>query len=127
MKNDKLETELAELLNKANNGIDNIANLAVEQLPDVLQQALTWGLFSSLGVFLFQLLIAIGIFLYWYIPYKNKWESLKCEDFYIPYYGIGILFIISFGIIVNNLSMQWLQILIAPKVWLIEYAGKLVG
>jgi len=129
--NEKLSNALAELIQTTLSGVDATKDFFVSELPDVIQQLLMWHGAYSLILFILPLVIfPFVIFFALKIP-KNLGEPNGYGDS-IPtakgwvYVGLealtGILFIAS----LLSINLQWLQIWIAPKVWLIEYAGKLI-
>jgi len=125
--NKKLQEALAELINITIQGKDFI----IEQAPDVIQQLLAWKFTMSLigfsaGAVLF--VISLPIFLYHINKFdRNKYSdhSYNEQDKHIIYCivsaiaGVASLFIIFF-------NLAWLQIWIAPKVYLLEYASHLI-
>lgn len=125
--NEQLQNALAEILGKTLNGVDAASSFVVSELPDVIQQLLTWyavkGFISMLA----------GIFI-WYLPFlsyrklsdwhKNKDGYKDFEmDVVLPVFVISLIFLLLSGLLLN---FDWLQILLAPKVWIIEYSSSLV-
>lgn len=125
--NEQLQNALAEILGKTLNGIDAASAFFFSELPDVIQQLLTWYAVKGFITML------IGLFV-WYIPfvsykklnarYKNKCGYKNFGDDV----GIPVLFISLLVLLISLelLNFYWLQILLAPKVWLIEYSSNLV-
>ena len=129
-----LEQALADIITKAIEGIDTATGFLIEQAPDVVQQALTWYMVSSLlesilGIFLLVITVAILASPFKLKPLKKWGEAIgniECDPL-LTYLLIG--FPISIGGIIlafNYINLTWLKIWIAPKLWLIEYAGSLV-
>ena len=122
--NEQLQIALSELLNKANNGIDGASDFLVDELPDVIYQLLLWhGVYSAI---ISVLCIAALIVLY----KASKTLSKKDSEFYDSPELIIILIccwlVVGVSVAVN-FNLAWLQIWIAPKAWIIEYAAKLAG
>lgn len=121
--NEQLQQALAELLGKANNGIDNAGVFLASELPEVIQQLLSWHMTLSL-IWLFGFLctsIVLG-FLFWFCVKKEAKEG----DWGPGVFICVIFSVISFVGIISHAS-EVLQIWIAPKVWLIEYAANLTN
>ena len=122
--NEQLQAALADLLDKANSGIDAGATFLQAQLPDVIQQLLVWKLVASgLSCLLsVSMLISISYGYYrlvkWDIgggAYDKGFASFMAG--WIAAAGIGGAWVLF--------SLDWLQIIIAPKIYLIEYAASL--
>ena len=137
---EKLENALVEIIEKANSGLDAATEFVMAELPEVVQQALTWYFVESL---IFSI-VGLLLLMFSYKALKIQYDLLykkdgKLRDWADDGYGMSgpafvysaltvILdaFLIIFAI-TNALSFTWLKILIAPKLWLIEYASKLAG
>ncbi len=98
----------------------------IAQIPDVLHQLLVWKFTSSLLVFL----IGVGLLVLLYPIVKTLKKEMEkgyeaSEGLCAGLFVIGTL---SFciGVLIISLSTEWLQIWIAPKVYLLEYARRLV-
>lgn len=139
--NEQLQAALADLLGKANSGIDAGTSFLQAQLPDVIQQFLTWKLISasltSVVLSLVVIALAIGIkriFRHGAAQSKDTSERQKASIAYISdfdWFGHGLMIFACsgaaslLGFIGFIKFMTALQILIAPKVYLIEYAASL--
>lgn len=143
---EQLNDKLVEFMDLALNGIEASTDFMSAELPLYIEQLLTWFLILSSIKF-------IGSFLLVFATYKTVkfiskklpprptnrkesnwlWEGYSDGDTMIT--GVGVLAFISFGValfvtvglLVQLFNLEWLQILIAPKVWLVEYTAKLVG
>ena len=142
--NEELQKALSALLSKANNGIDTAGEFLASELPDVIQQLLMWhGVYSFImfitGIVALSLLIPTLKFCNritkkarcdydsgeeWTRYSKGSSVTSALYDFNG---GVYLLVIAQFVIAVVLLNLKWLQIWIAPKVWLIEYAAKLTS
>ncbi|QGT52243.1 TMhelix containing protein [Vibrio phage MZH0603] len=138
--NEQLQQALAELLNKTLNGIDAGAALLQAELPEVIQQLLLWYAVKGVVHFVFGLFI---ICLFCFIVYKAvtskpkdgssnifwpKCSFSKDVEFnfgWVCVFGFSAPFIFVSGLYNMADIMDSLQILVAPKVWLIEYAATL--
>lgn len=115
------------LINKAIEGIDTSVHFLSNELPDFIFQLLLWYWIYNFIMMIF----GGGIGLYLIIrsfkyskDFKQKWDGYK----YPPWEVLSVLQTVS-GIIILMicLNLVWLQILIAPKVWLVEYGAQLIG
>jgi len=146
--NEQAEQALANLLNLAIDGIEGAKAFTEAQLPEVIEQLLMWKMLESLASTLFPfLLFALfatslltvlvkirkskksrdgdGCF-----PYQRNlwWDKNGQSDMAIA--TTITLLITTFASLFTAAVMAnltWLQILVAPKVYLLEYASKLVS
>lgn len=119
----QLENVMADAIKDAHGSIGQATNFVLEQMPDLVQQAMLWHAFSSFCIMCFCICYCI-----FYIRFiKNFDENLLNEDTEIIHVitimtgFVGFLF--SFLFIFFN--FDWLQIIIAPKLWLVEFAARL--
>ncbi len=137
--NEELQKALGALLNKANNGIDTAGEFLASELPDVIQQLLMWyGVKSFLMCLVGVIAAVVSPKLITVMLRKPKGES---NFFWDAHGGFSdemppVLFVVFGGLfalviecifIFDFINIEWLQIWIAPKIWLIEYAAKLAG
>ena len=125
--NEQANKILADLLQKASNGIDAAVSFSQAQIPDVIHQLLVWNfavsvIFSLLGAALF---VAAQYGVWRGIKYLRKeWAG----DDYIDHpevifmAGLWCLTLIPLAWV----DLVWLKIWLAPKLYLIEYAAHLV-
>lgn len=136
--NEQAQKVLADLLQKASNGIDSAVSFSQAQIPDVIHQLLTWSLVSSLiGFSIGLLIISLGVS----IPFiaKSARKRNATWTFYEGRINYGIsscLYDFSFhliplptilvGLLISLSNMTWLKIILAPKLYLIEYGASLI-
>ena len=125
--NEQLQQALAALLNKTVSGIEAGASFLQAELPDVIQQLLTWKLAQAsvmaaacvLGIIISFLLLRLVA------KHTDNDQILSIEGGGIP---TAIMAISLGGFSVARLS-SWgsdaIQIWLAPKIYLIEYAASL--
>ena len=126
---ESLNEALATLINQATTGIDASMGFLQAEIPDVIVQLLMWhgvksALMASVAALLFPAVILLARFVAYPIcltEYANK-DKAKGEAMAIGFVG-SIIALIPFFVLWN---LTWLQIWIAPKVWLLEYAASLV-
>ncbi|MBN4658406.1 hypothetical protein H3284_21090 [Escherichia coli] len=131
---------LVELLQKASNGIDAAVSFSQAQIPDVVHQLLIWSfvhsaLFQVAGLLLLIAAIKLPSFARTARNNSERWTSFDGrpnDGHFISsvYYDICTVFVPIFGSIMGVLiiafNFEWLKILLAPKLFLIEYAASLV-
>lgn len=120
--NDDLQKALAEILNKTTQGVEAGVGFLQRELPDVIQQLLIWhGVRSGVifGVLVLGLIISI-----WLLVKGVMWSNDNDWDAG----PLGVLPLIPAGMCLAGAlaNLEWLQILLAPKIFLIEYAASLV-
>ena len=132
--NNQLQQAMVEIINKTVNSMDSSVNFMEAQLPDVIKQVLMFHIingvvFGLIGIICIVLPIVIII----------KAAKKKKEGFwYKKYFGKLVLTrqgvatfatlscIAVYGICTVGSLMTALQIWVAPKLWLMEYAANLV-
>ena len=122
-----LEEVLVNAIQKTQGNIKKGVDFAIEQTPEIVQQALVWyATLSGLRMTLFVLCVAIIVWGNWMVVNKCK----KNQDFNrgIEQGGFIIVIFVNFIFLLFSafaFSLTWLKILIAPKLWLLEYAAGL--
>ena len=150
-----LDEALARLINRSVDAAESVAGgisqatgdataFLVAEIPDVIQQLLVWHAIESLIWFLPGiLLLAAPWFVYWKWGGRGKpgepyyGEARYVETLTHGYDGrvsgeaaalfalpSGVTTLAGLALILGNL--EWLQILVAPKLYLLEYARVLV-
>lgn len=116
--NDKMQEALTALIEKALNGIDAAGDFMAGEIPEVINQLLMWhGVTSFLTM-----VMSILIFVATYISSVRLWPRLRAdntEPFIVFMFIPGMIACINF-------STDWLKIIIAPKLYLLEYAAAIV-
>lgn len=137
---DAAESVAGDITNATGTALDFLA----AEIPDVIQQLLIWHAIESLIWFLPGLLfIAAPWFVYWRLggrgkPAEPKYGEARYEETLTHNYTGGINgdvmgALCIFGLVTSGVgftlvmnSLEWLQILVAPKLYLLEYARVLV-
>jgi hypothetical protein len=131
--NDKLQNAVAGMINKSIAAFEAGADFLSEQIPDVLHQLLLWHALRSGVECLFGVLLLIGFIVADVIVGKAVHKESMADT-----YDKGMAFVLGYlllgsfvrlgyvAICFHFINLTWLQIWVAPKVWLIEYAAKLV-
>ena len=126
---EELNTALATLIEQATTGIDASVGFLQAELPDVVTQLLMWhGVKSGLYCLLALLILAAWGCVEVVVIKMGKKEKWDSEDWIFVYGMFGTIpRLLPFLIVMIFFNTTWLQIWIAPKVWLLEYAAKLVS
>lgn len=126
---EELQSKLVEILTSIQTGVGKAADFAVEQLPDIAQQYITFGMVSNVVGSLLALGFSVGLgwFSYWlFTTPKGKGKYGHIE----PEYGAGGAFSVIGSTIAAMIFIvglkETLLVLFAPKVWLLMELAKLV-
>lgn len=100
-------------------------DFVIEQAPDVVQQLLMWNTTAcSIGTVVGLILLSVGFMMYYHNDKlfkennKNNWDE-NLSAFWLILSVIGFIISMSFG-------FTLLKILIAPKLYVIEYIINMV-
>lgn len=132
-----LNTALSETIIKVTSGVEGMVAFGKEQIPEVMEQLLMWHFVNDLTYFVFWfIMLCFGIYRWKTITKhaskikkevdsgtKSK-DGADFETFMC--YLIPVLSIV-FGTIGTLACKTWIKILVAPKLYLIEYAAKLAS
>lgn len=142
--NENLNQALTKLIEASLAAMDSAATFLQAEIPEVIHQLLLWHLTYHLIMFVTGLAIIASLIYVWgkysgrgrvleegsnYRDSKYSFTLTHDERGDIGAHMIGSVFITSVisGVVIDTFfNLEWLQILIAPKVWLIEYAAQLV-
>ena len=111
----KAEDVLLQMIDKA----AEIGSAAVDEIPLVVQELLHWKFAESLLFFLSSLVLMFVSFKFT----KWIWKEDNLEAACIP---LGFVNIGMYGVACGVFTIDWLQIWLAPRVYLLEYAANLV-
>ena len=120
--NEELQKALTEILS----GVLTAKDFVLAELPEVLTQLLLWKFWHSLIIASLGVVVLICVLHFMTVYIKKVIDLGKTNDDYylwlIPMSIIGIPISMAAFISIN---ITWLQIWVAPKVYLIEYAASL--
>ena len=128
------DKQLAEILKKGLETAEKTGNFIVEQAPDLIRQLLIWKTVE------YSIYVIMGISL---IIYFHRWtkkvtkEMKEKKDDYEDYFmssfsniliAVGQISFLIIGIVLIAVNLHSLiQIVFAPKIYLIEYTAQLLG
>lgn len=108
---------LVELINRSFSAVDAVVAFTKEQLPDVIYQLLLWKAVQSFLWFVFCVAVIVASCVI------AKKHSKSTNGF--SWFPCGVASFFSL-VILCKAGMDWLQIWLAPKLYLLEYASQLV-
>jgi hypothetical protein len=123
---------VARFINSALDTADKVGQFAAEELPKFIGEVLQWYFAYNLILFVAGVVLATFLVIIDYRLFRHAREIDKREcDSTATILGWGILGslvrLVAWGAGVAPLiNLQWLKIWIAPKLWLIEYAARLL-
>lgn len=126
---EKMETNLQNALSDILISVLSAKDFILAELPDVIHQLLLWKFWGSIICSFATLCVLMisCIYLYKYSK-KHKIKIFRDEDgLYVCSWVLLLIWsVISVIWFLKTFNIDWLQILIAPKVYLIEYSAKLI-
>lgn len=124
--NEELQNALVQVISDFTSTTSAAKDFMVAELPDVVTQLLWWKGIESFISFLFCIGILLG--LQW--SGKAIRNSLDPDDYeYTFNKGLALVLQIIATLGMTSIALgqtAWLQIMVAPKLYLIEYTAKLV-
>ena len=112
----RAEDVLLNLVNKA----AEIGSAAFDEIPLVVQELLTWKFTESLLSFFSSCLLL-------FVSYKfTRWLWKEIDTLEALLVPLGGLNIVMYVVACPMFTIDWLQIWLAPRVYLLEYAASLV-
>ena len=134
--NEQINEYLLKYLETLDKGITNGADFLVGEIPLYIQELLMWyavktGIFTLFGA----VLLVIGVF--FIIKYSGAKKD--SEGYHVitlthddrgdisPHILVTTVVAVFYYLVAfSMMSLDWLQIIVAPRVWLLEYASSLV-
>jgi hypothetical protein len=122
-----MDTELKERLSKYLDGIEstvkNVGDVAMDQLPDIAQQYISWCFWSSIAFICIGLLVLLVTNIFGYFLRKQA-QLMRYTSEAEGYYVFGLIIplggtILSSVIILTNMMLP-IQCIVAPKLVLLE-------
>ena len=124
---DKATDVLLNMVNVTIQTMSDVVEFGKQQIPEVIHQLLVW---KAVSAGLWQLFSICFMFIT-FIAIKDK-ECLWSRDRYgevsaLPIVGLVVCaFFFFLGFVIFFSNFDWLKIIIAPKVYLIEFAADLI-
>lgn len=129
--NEQLQSALAAAIDQTLDGVQAGVTFLQAELPEVIQQLLMWKLFHSallnlLGV---SVLVVYVVLVRALMAWARHGEESKLDSddrLFAAIMATAINGVIALLIAAITINLTWLKILVAPKIYLIEYAANLV-
>lgn len=134
---EQVNQALADILTKVTSGVEGVVDFSKEQIPDVVEQLLLWHTIEDLMFFV------IGALLFTYGCYLFKIGQAKRDEYMRRYrdreitedtrvWSVILTYLVpstlvTSGFITVTTNLDFIKIMVAPKLYLIEYAAKLMG
>jgi hypothetical protein len=120
---EEINNALAALITQATTGVEAATDFLIAETPEVVVQLLNWNFYINLIWFGIGMIGVSLLFtaIYFFIHELNK---EKPDEAVLSVCGAASLATFIYSTFTVNL--EWLKIWVAPKVWLIEYAAKLL-
>lgn len=132
--NEELKNKANDMLLEMLNGLEKMVDFSVEQLPLLVQELLFWNFTKSLILSVFwglvlitSVIVFIKLLKWGFSSYEDSYlkKHESSPEIFIPSTIIlPVLMICSVIVIFENLD--WLKIMIAPRLYLLEYAASLI-
>lgn len=127
--NEEIKSEILEHVGDVaamtKEGIMKAVEVMQEQAPELVREVLAWHFCKSLLLFVAGI-VAIGLLVVAVKSTKKNWATIYRADGEIfCFMGCGILLGIGIGMVTTNIT--WLQIWIAPRLFLLEYVSDLIS
>lgn len=129
---DTANKALEQMINLSIQGINGAIEFSKQQIPDVVHQMLVWNAVSSSIRFALGVIFIIGFILYlkFVVNYVRDGKWGRCNGSDKSSFVIMSIFIfmitLIFGIGWCLHNLDWLQIILAPKYYLLQQAASLV-
>ena len=128
--NAETDKQIAEILKKGLEAAEKSGNFVIEQAPDLVKQLITYKTVETSICVLIEITLMYLIFIYFKYLYKKNNED---SDF-IPenaFHGVGIIITSLMGIFlffafITDIS-NLIQLIFAPKIYLLEYIAQLLS
>ncbi len=124
----QIEQAVNELIRGAISNAEQAKEFMLGQAPEFVQQLLIWNAMKSAGLSVLALITLFCIAKIGIHAYKKlKDNNVDMEGWGLSGFIFLILAVAPVGLSLEILTnLTWLQIWIAPKVYLVEYAASLV-
>lgn len=127
--NDELQKALAAILSKTTNALEAGVNFLQAELPDVIRQLLVWHATKSAIHFVLTTLVCAALVTV-SVKFFKAAKGYKPKNIYddpvFQWMACAASGVFAFFALMTAMNMlDWLQILVAPKLYLIEYAASL--
>ena len=128
--NTETDKQIAEILKKGLEVAEKSGNFVIEQAPDLVKQLITYKTIETSICVLIEITLMYLIFRYFkYLYKKNNENSDFISDNELHVGAIIITFVLSiflFFVFIYDIS-NLIQLIFAPKIYLLEYIAQLLS
>ena len=118
--NETLQQSVAAIIDRGLTSLDTAISFLSSEVPDLIRQLLLWHM-SRAGV----IALIAGAVMYLFYRFCKYLHKENAFDDAAPLVLLGGIIVIVASVFFIGCIMEILQIAIAPKLYLIEYAAKL--
>lgn len=121
-----LQSKLSSILDWVEETAKSAEQFAVEQTPLYIQELLAWNFWHSLVWFIIGVVYLIiglssAIFFYQQREVIRDWDYDDPPFFFFAL--IPLVLGLLCGLVTTTENLEWFQIWVAPRVWLVEYVA----
>ena len=132
--NEQLQQAVAVLIDSSLKAFEAGASFMAAEIPDVVHQLLMWHAVYSAVMTLFGVAILVVFVvtshkqIKWWMGKdpNDDYNDMRITSTYGPLAMLNLVWLLPIIAAFNLINLTWLQIWIAPKVWLIEYAARML-
>lgn len=142
--NETLQQAMLSLIDSTVSTVQDGVAFLKQEIPDVITQLLTWHMVESLLYFFVFILLSLSCVIVVYFVFRKKivtyldtsgypvkmqtgprslWDEGK--EGYVIIGGLSVIGSVGFALL-SLTQLVWIKILIAPKLYLLEYAATLM-
>lgn len=125
--NEQAKEIIAQMLQRALDGVDTAADFAAQEIPEVVDQLLMWHAVESLVGMSIAIMMNVALIPAWKkgIPFIKNYSQDDTDRIFIAIMGCAVSAVV---LLVSTIpfSLTWLKIWIAPKLYLLEYGASLI-
>lgn len=119
---DQLENKLVEAITDITANLAQAKSFVLSELPDVLQQYLLFNTIKACGYTVLGLVLVIAcIYTIYKVIRSNSWL-----DNDVAFFLLSIIFGVFGAIMLCTNFVEAIQLIVAPKVWLLEHLSYII-
>jgi hypothetical protein len=126
--NEQAREVLAQLMQRALDGVDAAVEFSQQEIPDVVYQLLLWkATESAISMAWFLAMLCFLVFSWKKLIKYMRSSEIDDDETETAIYGVGAV-LSFFWLLVSAFffDLTWLKIWLAPKLYLLEYGASLI-
>lgn len=132
--NEQLQQAVTTMIQQALEAFNKGASFMAAEIPDVVNQLLMWhairsAAMTALGVLILVVFVVTSYYqVKWWVAKdpNSRYDERRINMAYGSAVLLNLIWILPVAFAISIINLTWLQIWIAPKVWLIEYAARMI-